>query len=215
MKIHIIGEIQRSEELKSKLGSRHEYSDSSGYPTVKIDADLIFDFVADACPAAGPGVRALFVEATFCSLKDLRTRLDIPPGLPLFGFCGLPTFVNRELLEVSMEESSDAVLIKDLCESMGTAYEVVADKPGLVTPRVISMIINEAFYTVEEGTASREDIDLAMKLGTNYPYGPFEWCRKIGAANVVRVLDEVHRATADERYRVCKLLRQTASEKVG
>ncbi|HRG10176.1 MAG TPA: 3-hydroxyacyl-CoA dehydrogenase family protein, partial [Cyclobacteriaceae bacterium] len=60
-----------------------------------------------------------------------------------------------------------------------------------MTPRVICMIINEAYFTVEEGTATREDVDLAMKLGTNYPLGPFEWTEKIGLQNIVNVLDTV------------------------
>jgi 3-hydroxybutyryl-CoA dehydrogenase len=72
------------------------------------------------------------------------------------------------------------------------------------------MIINEAYYTVEEGTASRKDIDLAMKLGTNYPFGPFEWCEKIGAKNVFDLLKAVHEATQDERYHICTLLKKEA-----
>jgi len=53
------------------------------------------------------------------------------------------------------------------------------------------MIINEAFLTQEAGTASKEDIDLAMKLGTGYPYGPFEWAEKIGVAQVAELLDRL------------------------
>jgi 3-hydroxybutyryl-CoA dehydrogenase len=68
------------------------------------------------------------------------------------------------------------------------------------------MIINEAYLTLEEGIASREDIDLAMKLGTNYPYGPFEWADRIGLGNVVRVLRGAQKETGDERYEVCRLL---------
>ena len=70
------------------------------------------------------------------------------------------------------------------------------------------MIINEAYYTVEEGTATCEDIDLAMKLGTNYPYDPFEWTQKIGIRNVCQVLSAVFENTKDERYTICPLLRK-------
>jgi 3-hydroxybutyryl-CoA dehydrogenase len=69
------------------------------------------------------------------------------------------------------------------------------------------MIINEAYYTLEEGTANRGDIDLAMKLGTNYPYGPFEWAQRIGIHHLVKLLDALHQDTHDERYKVCNLLR--------
>jgi 3-hydroxybutyryl-CoA dehydrogenase len=77
----------------------------------------------------------------------------------------------------------------------------------MITPRILFMIINEAFYTLQEGTASKEDIDIAMKLGTNYPFGPFEWCDKIGVEEVVSLLDRMYEDTHDERYKVCALMR--------
>ena len=73
------------------------------------------------------------------------------------------------------------------------------------------MIINEAYYTVEEGTATREDVDMAMKLGTNYPFGPFEWCERIGSKNVCGLLDAVYEDTKDERYSICRLLRDEST----
>jgi 3-hydroxybutyryl-CoA dehydrogenase len=79
---------------------------------------------------------------------------------------------------------------------------------GLVTPRVLSMIINEAFYTCQEKTATAADIDLAMKLGTNYPFGPFEWAEKIGLRQVYQLLEAVYEDTRDERYKICPLLKK-------
>jgi 3-hydroxybutyryl-CoA dehydrogenase len=70
------------------------------------------------------------------------------------------------------------------------------------------MIINEAYYTVQEGTAEREDIDLGMKLGTNYPHGPFEWCAKIGIQNVYELLEAVYDDTKEERYKICPRLKK-------
>ena len=52
--------------------------------------------------------------------------------------------------------------------------------PGFITARVIAMIINEAFFALQENVSSKEEIDTAMRLGTNYPYGPFEWTKLIG-----------------------------------
>ena len=79
---------------------------------------------------------------------------------------------------------------------------------GLVTPRVLGMIINEAFYTCQEGTATKADIDLAMKLGTNYPFGPFEWSGKIGLGQVYHLLEAVYADTRDERYKICPMLKK-------
>ncbi|MEM9298321.1 MAG: 3-hydroxyacyl-CoA dehydrogenase family protein [Bacteroidota bacterium] len=91
---------------------------------------------------------------------------------------------------------------------LGVDYLEVADRVGMVTPRVIAMIINEAFYTLQEGTATKEDIDLGMKLGTNYPYGPFEWMEKIGVQNVYELLESLFEDTKDQRYKISPLLKR-------
>jgi 3-hydroxybutyryl-CoA dehydrogenase len=69
------------------------------------------------------------------------------------------------------------------------------------------MIINEACYTLQEGTASMQDIDISMKLGTNYPFGPFEWADKIGIKHVYETLKAVYDDTHDERYKICPMLK--------
>ena len=82
------------------------------------------------------------------------------------------------------------------------------DRVGMVTPRVICMIINEAYFTVQEGTAEKDAIDQAMKLGTNYPMGPFEWSKKIGLQNVKELLESVYEDTKDERYKLCPMIKR-------
>lgn len=67
------------------------------------------------------------------------------------------------------------------------------DKPGFVTPRVISMIINEACLALEEGVSTKDEIDTAMKLGTNYPFGPFEWMERIGRDKIYSLLIKLSR----------------------
>jgi 3-hydroxybutyryl-CoA dehydrogenase len=129
----------------------------------------------------------------------------------LFGFAGLPTFLDRTILETSLYKVDQKSKLEDICKKLNTEFQIVKDSVGLVTPRVICMIINEAYCTVEEGTATREDIDLAMKLGTNYPFGPFEWAKKIGIRNVYEVLNAVYEDTKDERYRICSLLKKEST----
>ena len=60
------------------------------------------------------------------------------------------------------------------------------------------MIINEAYFALGEIVGTREDIDTAMKLGTNYPYGPFEWTKLIGLRNIYSLLQEMSRE--NKRY---------------
>ena len=72
----------------------------------------------------------------------------------------------------------------------GQARRVGAgDAPGLVLGRILCQIVNEAHFAVGEGVATPEDVDTAMRLGFNYPRGPFEWAEAIGPARVVSVLD--------------------------
>jgi len=80
----------------------------------------------------------------------------------------------------------------------------------MATPRVVSMIINEAYYLLQERGAAANDIDAALKLGVNYPYGPFEWAEKIGIANIAQTLEAVYHDTHDERYKICPLLKKAA-----
>lgn len=90
---------------------------------------------------------------------------------------------------------------------LGWNYEIVGDRVGMVTPRVIFMIINEACFALQEGTAGKEDIDRSMKLGTNYPKGPFEWADQIGIRDTYETLNAIFTDTGDERYKVCPLLK--------
>ena len=62
------------------------------------------------------------------------------------------------------------------------------DEPGLISVRIIAMIINEAYFAIAEDVSSEKEIDIAMKLGTNYPFGPFEWGEKIGLKNIYSLL---------------------------
>jgi 3-hydroxybutyryl-CoA dehydrogenase len=72
------------------------------------------------------------------------------------------------------------------------------DEPGFISARVVSMVINEAFIALNEKVSTKEEINTAMKLGTNYPYGPFEWVELIGVNNVRGLLLKL--SVIDEKY---------------
>ena len=97
--------------------------------------------------------------------------------------------------------------------SMGTHVERVDDVPGLVLGRILAQIVNEAHFAVGEGVATPEDVDVAMRLGFNWPRGPFEWADAIGPARLVRVLDALGSELDAERYRVAPLLIQARSSR--
>jgi 3-hydroxybutyryl-CoA dehydrogenase len=84
----------------------------------------------------------------------------------------------------------------------------VADAPGLVVARTIAMLINEASDAVHQGVCTEAGADAAMKLGVNYPAGPFEWLAGWGAGAVVAMLDALDAQYRGERYRVSPRLRR-------
>ena len=173
-------------------------------------ADVVFDFLLHEQPerlSAYAPEQIVFCNAVTTQLADIVYQSGLQEPCTLVGFNGLPSFLNRPVLEVSLYNNADEDKVKQVCESLGTEYLVVADRVGMVTPRMICMIINEAFYTLQENTAGVEDIDLGMKLGTNYPQGPFEWAKQIGIANVYKVLQAVYEDTKEERYKICPLLK--------
>jgi 3-hydroxybutyryl-CoA dehydrogenase len=85
---------------------------------------------------------------------------------------------------------------------LGLAPQRIADTPGLVVARTIAMLINEAADAVLQGVCSVEGANVAMKLGVNYPYGPFEWLDGWSVGEVVAVLDALDRRYRGERYRI-------------
>ncbi len=120
---------------------------------------------------------------------------------------GWPGFLERSVWEVATNAGSDAEIVFRALE-----WEVsfVKDEPGLVTARVLSMIINEAYFALDENVSTKNEIDLAMKLGTNYPIGPFEWADKIGIDNIYHLLKKL--SETNKRYLIAPLLEKAFQE---
>jgi 3-hydroxybutyryl-CoA dehydrogenase len=215
MNILIVGDEINFNECQAKFGQTHHYKRIATHQNdlnLLPNRDLIFDFSTDdnsgRIERYSDNALAVFLNVSKSDLKKMAKAKQPETGCLLIGFCGMPTFLNRPVLEISLADAADLPRIQKICRQLQSDFLIVEDKVGLVTPRVICMIINEAYYTLEEGIASRNDIDLAMKLGTNYPYGPFEWCERIGIKHVYELLEAVHRDTQDERYKICALLTQ-------
>jgi 3-hydroxybutyryl-CoA dehydrogenase len=112
---------------------------------------------------------------------------------------------ENKKIEIHFREKSEEVLMK-LKELGFTAVEMTIVSCGFIFPRTIVQIINEAFYALGEGVATKDDIDRAMKFGVNYPKGPFEWAQ--GREQYIRVLlSELLTKTGDQRYHISSLLK--------
>jgi 3-hydroxybutyryl-CoA dehydrogenase len=90
---------------------------------------------------------------------------------------------------------------------MGKEVVVIKESPGFVTSRINAMIGNEAFYMLQEGVATAEDIDKALKLGLNHPMGPFELVDLVGLDTRLHILEYLHK-TLGEKFRPAPLLVQ-------
>ncbi|QJB34236.1 3-hydroxyacyl-CoA dehydrogenase [Chitinophaga oryzae] len=220
MNILVIADAQRYDELQQRDFSRHEVQWKTSLEEVlSVKAfDLVIDLIFDDRPdhaavyARNPGVPVL-AGMVKTSLSDLMNHYAFEQGFNIMGCNFLPGFISLPLLEVTLMDDGQQEVLADIMYRLNWEYTLVADATGMVTPRVVCMIINEAYLTAQEGTASRADIDTSMKLGTNYPFGPFEWCERIGVKHVYEVLKAVHDATGDDRYQVAALL-QTEYEAI-
>lgn len=137
----------------------------------------------------------VFIHSVTSTLSELSLSTNISR------LNAWPTFLQRELWEVA---TKDEATVKDIFKVLGWKYLRVPDEPGFVAARIIAMIINEAYFAFQDGISSKEEIDVAMKLGTNYPYGPFEWARKIGLHNICNLLKKLNKES--DRYAVAQAM---------
>lgn len=103
---------------------------------------------------------------------------------------GWNTFLKSATIEASAGTANRAKA-ENVFDSFHKKISWLPDTPGFVTPRVVSMMINEAYMALQDGVSTMEEIDIAMKLGTNYPYGPFEWAEKIGREKITALLEKL------------------------
>ena len=117
------------------------------------------------------------------SVTRTLSELNLPAHICRMN--GWTTFLKRKVWEVSGAEA----IFSNLFDRLGLDYSIGPDVPGFVSGRLVSMIINEAYFALGENVSTKADIDTAMRLGTNYPYGPFEWASKIGCEKVLSLLN--------------------------
>jgi 3-hydroxybutyryl-CoA dehydrogenase len=129
----------------------------------------------------------------------------------IVGFASFYPLKDRKVIELAagLRSTENAISAAErLFKSLGKETARVRDAAGLTFPRILSLIINEAARALEEGVASAEEIDIAMKLGVNYPQGPLRWADQIGLDEVLAVLEGLERETGDDRYRPATLLKK-------
>ncbi len=130
------------------------------------------------------------------------------------GISAFPTLINNKLVELSVpahHTDQGVAGVKDFFASLEKETALVDDRIGMVMPRILAQVINEAITASTQQLAPPMAIDAAMKLGADYPHGPIEWLGTITALQVVAVLDALHHDTGNERYAAAPLLRKMAA----
>jgi 3-hydroxybutyryl-CoA dehydrogenase len=154
--------------------------------------------------------RAL-IQASALATSATQAAACVTRPERVVGFGLLPPLPENGIVELApaLQTSSDTMQrAKAFWQMIGYEAIEVADGPGLVRNRIVCCLINEAVSALMEGVASAADIDLAMKLGTSYPYGPLEWADIIGLDTVLGVMTGLFEEWGDDRYRPAPLLRQ-------
>jgi 3-hydroxybutyryl-CoA dehydrogenase len=151
----------------------------------------------------------LIVQCADIALSKAATWVLHPERLVgfdgLFLSGGLVTLVAGDLLAPEVRTKAEGVFAK-----LGKSATWVKESPAMVLPRIVCQLVNEAAFAELEGVADGATIDLAMRLGVNYPRGPLEWGEHIGYDKVLAVLDHLYAEYHEERYRACVLLRRWA-----
>jgi 3-hydroxybutyryl-CoA dehydrogenase len=166
------------------------------------NADAFFSLKEGSKPAGfNFTAKPVIINSVVQTLSYLATPANV------YRINGWAGFLNRPVWEVAGTANEE---METLFNTLNIKTNFVKDEPGFISARIIAMIINEAYFAVEDNVSSKAEIDTAMKLGTNYPYGPFEWAELIGSLNVLALLKKLYET--DSRYRPAQLLTKETLE---
>ena len=210
MRLVVLTNEQLKEELLSNGVSTYCKIDWINSPKELLshtDADAVIDLLFEY---NGYDVSHLNNYLTKPVIVNSMNKTIVEIGLPFIRINAWPGFLKRSIAEASIADEVNINKAEKILSLLNRKAEWVPDVKGFISPRIVSMIINEAYFTLEENVSTKEEIDIAMKLGTNYPYGPFEWSKKIGLKNVAALLTELF--ITEKRYQPSALLLKEASE---
>ena len=170
------------------------WADSMSSLTI-LDADVYVDLLFRNDPERNQQLARMLPKPVIVNAVEHTTEEIRYPFIRINGW---PTLLQRSIAEIVLPASITEESIEGIFASLNWQYQLAPDIPGMITARVLAMIINEAYFTLGAEVSSREEIDTAMKLGTNYPMGPFEWSEKIGLQRVYALLQQLQ--LTDARY---------------
>ena len=184
-----------------------------------VPVDIRWDSAPDAAEGSDVCIDLLFESEPERLEKLIRSRVSLVIVNHVIGNISLPGhfvrinawpgFLGRVIVEAFHDDPAIRSRTESVFTSFNRSVSWTPDQPGFISSRVISMIINEAYFALEEKVSTKNEIDIAMKLGTNYPFGPFEWSERIGIKKVYSLLSEL--SQIDSKYEPAALLKQEAT----
>jgi 3-hydroxybutyryl-CoA dehydrogenase len=192
-------------------------------PMVQLEQVHDVQLVIEAIPEDLALKQALFTELNrVCQPQTVLasntssisiTKLGAASGRPdrVVGLHFMNPAPVMQLVEVvrGLETTEQTVsLAMELAKRLGKTPVVVKDVPGFIVNRILIPMINEAIFTLEEGVASAEDIDLAMTTGANHPVGPLALADRIGLDTVLAICEVLYQDLGDPKFHPCPLLRR-------
>ncbi len=194
--------------------SRIEYA--NGVEEAARDADLVIEAVPeeikakveifsqlDKCTRPATILASNTSSLSVTEIAAVTSRPQKSVGMHFFN----PVH-KMKLIEIvrALETDDDTIATAvEVGRRMNKETVVIKESPGFITSRINAMIGNEAFYMLQEGIATAEDIDKALKLGLNHPMGPFELVDLVGLDTRLHILEYLHRSLG-EKYRPCPML---------
>ena len=210
MRLVVLTNEQLKEELLSNEVSDYCKLDWINSPKELLshtDADAVIDLLFESNGYDVSHLNNYLTKPVFVNSLN-KTIIEI--GLPFIRINAWPGFLKRNIAEISIADEVNKNKAEKILSLLNRKAEWVPDVKGFISPRIVSMIINEAYFTLEENVSTKEEIDIAMKLGTNYPFGPFEWSKKIGLKKIAGLLKEL--SITEKRYEPSSLLLKEASQ---
>jgi len=203
MKIHVIGSLDAVQELKDNY-PQVDWILTTDFQEALLDreTEIIFHLGNDAIKKDYSKTTKTIVVNSVC-----ERLMDHAHGDHVTRINGWNGFLKRKTWEMS---GSSTASLDALVNTIGVNIKWLPDEPGFVAPRVVAMIVNEAFFALEQSVSTISEIDIALKLGTNYPQGPFEWGKQIGLKEITGLLEILSKQSPI--YKPSALLTQKASE---
>ncbi len=207
MRIAIRADAEQKIELLNKKTAGDIniiWLDNKTYNSIHADAyfDLMFDDTAINNNILVDDT-IVFANAVSCTCREINRsnyiRMNAWSG-----------FLSQPVIELAANNDQTKQKATDILKHLDWKFIWVPDVPGMIKARIISMIINEAYFALQDEISTKSEIDVAMKLGTNYPFGPFEWAEKIGIEHINRLLCKLESSAI--RYTVSSLLKKEAGK---